>query len=329
MESEIVMNLWIFIQSVGPLHLIYELGVRPYAMIGSDDEKFKLLKELAISDFHFAHRFALPADRYYVKINRRNDVIVSASSGDTMEEGEGVLKGLALVRPDISGKHQLEYFMEALDAVEKNLPTRRLGIDGPQTQMPTVNRGNLLFVVTSVNVDSEGNQIARVEDPRRNLPPSPVANVWMFHDDKAKAIYAVSGRAYMVHGSDSEKTRILKAIAPYDFSLTAAQPIPPEFSAERNDKTGKGLLAVSPDGKYNRELFSGVFQSFEREIPAAVGIDGKMKNRVTVSAGQMMSVATRITERSGNIGDAEPIQLVGSTPPALSKKSFFQRLFGK
>src|SRR5271166_4907458 len=34
MEPEVVMNLWVFVQSVGLMHLIHELGVRPYMMTG-------------------------------------------------------------------------------------------------------------------------------------------------------------------------------------------------------------------------------------------------------------------------------------------------------
>jgi hypothetical protein len=328
MEPEVVMNLWVFTQSIGPLNIICELGVRPYMMTGSDDEKTALLKELAISDFHFARRFSLPADRYYLKITEKDGVIVSASSGDSMEEGENVRKGLALVRPDISGMHQMEYFAEALDAIEKGLPTRRLGIDGPQTEMPTVNRRNLLSVITNVNLDGQGNQIARVEDARRNSQPSPVANLWLFHDAKANAIYAVAGRPYMLHGSDGEKVRILKALAPYDFSLTSALPLPEEFSAPVAGQLRKRVLAVSPDGKYNTNLFDGVFSAFRSEIPAFIGIDRKLKNRMTISSAQMKTFATRITEHSSNVGETDSIQLIESLPskpttaqaPALSSE---------
>ena len=326
MEPEVVMNCWVFTQSIGPISVIYELGVRPYVMTGSDDEKTRLLKDLAISDFHFARRFPLPANRYYLKITEK-DGVMSASSGDTMEEGKDIRKGLALVRPDISGMHQMEYFAEALDAIEKSFPTRRLGIDGSGTEMPKVNRRNLLSVITNVNVDSNGNQVPRVDDPRRSSPPSAVANLWVFHDEKAKALYAVSGRGYMVHGSDSDKTRVLKALATYDFSMVKVLP---------------ATHAVSPDGKYNKDLFHDALHNIEHEIPTAIGIDGKVKNPVTISAIQLMLNATRITERSSNIGDAIPIQLVDAPPansakvqtanvssPTPTTKSFFQRLFDK
>ena len=62
----------------------------------------------------------------------------------------------------------------------------------------------------------------------------------MFQDDKAKANYALSGKAYMVHGSDSEKARILKALASYDFSMVSVLPIPEEFSATVDVRLGKG-----------------------------------------------------------------------------------------
>jgi hypothetical protein len=181
--------------------------------------------------------------------------------------------------------------------------------------MAKVNRRNLLSVITNVNLNDQGTQLARVEDSRRNSPPSPVANLWMFHDDKADAIYAIAGRPYMVHGAESEKTRILKALAPYDFALANASPLPDGFSAAVAGKTRNGVISVAPDGKYSKGIFSGVLEGFEHRIPAAIGIDGKIKNRVTVSSGKMPLLATRITERASNVGDAAPIQLV-ELPPA-------------
>jgi hypothetical protein len=341
MEPEVVMNLWVFTQSIGPANVIYELGVRPYVMSGSDDEMTRLLKELALSDFHFAHRFALPADRYYLKINQKDGVIISAESGDFMEEGDNVRKGLALVRPDISGAHQLEYFVEALDVVEKSLPTRRLGIDGVETSMASVNRENLLTLITNVKVDDEGNQVALVDDPRRRASPSAVANLWMFHDEKAKAIYALSGRGYMVHGSDSDKMRILKALAPNDFAMVRPLSISDEFSANVDGKHRNGVLPVSADSKYTKDLFNGVFQAIEHEIPTTIGIDGKLKNRVAISAHQLLSCSTCITDHANKAPNATPIQVVDARPPSPAKlqgkvlppspqkKSFFQRLFGK
>jgi hypothetical protein len=300
MEPEVVMNLWVFTQSVGPLSVIYEVGVRPYMMCGSDDEMTRLLKELAVSDFHFARRFPLPADRYYLKLTERNGKIVSASSGDTMEEGPDVRKGLALVRPDISGMHQMEYFREALDVVEKSLPTRRLGIDGVETQLPRVNRKNLLSVITTVNVDSDGNQVARVDDPRRNASPSAIANLWMFRDERAKAIFALSGRGYLVHGSDNDKTRILRALAPYDFQMAKTSAVP----------QGNGVLPVASDNTYNKDVFNGVFDALDREIPAATGIDGKMRNRVSVATRTSVAIATQITERATKAADAISVQVI-------------------
>jgi hypothetical protein len=325
MEPEVVMNLWVFIQSIGPLNIIYELGVRPYMMTGTDDEKMALLKDLATNDFHFAHRYPLPADRYYLKITEKDGRIVSASSGDFMEEGPNIRKGVALVRPDISGGRQIEYFTKALDVIVKSLPTRCLGMNGPQTEMPKVNLGNLLTVITNVNVDDRGNQVPHVDDARRSSPRSAVANLWMFHDERARAIYALAGRGYMVHGSDSEKARILKSLAPYDFPMARALPV---------------TSAVSTDHKYSKTLFGDILDAIEHEIPTRIGLDGKMQNTVKISPSQLMLNATRITERSSNLGDAISIQLV-DTPlaktsmasatdtPTPAKKSLLQRLFRK
>ena len=114
MEPEVVMNLWVFIQSIGQMQVIHELGVRPYVMRGSDDEMTRLLKALSISDFHFARRFPLP-DRYYLEI-KQSDGWLRPGTGDTWPQTPGTArKGLALVNPMISGMGQMEYFKEALD----------------------------------------------------------------------------------------------------------------------------------------------------------------------------------------------------------------------
>jgi hypothetical protein len=115
-------------------------------------------------------------DRYFLTITEEEGWL-RASTGDTvtMKGGDGeVRKGLALVNPQISGMHQTEYFKEALDVVGTSFPTRRLGIDGVESHVPSVNRKDLLSVITSVKVDQGGNQVAQVEilDARSPLPLS-------------------------------------------------------------------------------------------------------------------------------------------------------------
>jgi len=339
MEPEVVMNLWVFTQSIRPqalfpdykweaqisprsndkMSVIYQLGIRPYMMTGSDDEKTRLLKELAISDFHFARRFSLP-DRYYIEMTEA-DGYITASSGDDTPKWQLVRRSIALVRPDISGMHQMEYFsgvgdpvaresgMQALDLVENSLPTRRIGIEGIETARPGVNRRNLLSVITNVNTDELGNQVARVDDPRRNDAPSTVANLWVFRDEKADSIYSLSGRGYMVHGSDAEKTRILKSLAPNDFRMVELLPVSDEHAANVSANTPNGILTIPSATEYSKDLFNGVFQAIEREIPLTIGIDGNMKNRVTISASQFMSITTQITEHAHNEADFTSVRL--------------------
>ena len=199
----------------------------------------------------------------------------ASTSSDPARPGEQVRRGLALVRPDIAGMKQMEYFSEALDAVENALPTRRVGMEGSETRKSIVNRKNLLSVITTVNVDDKGNQVAKVDDHRRSILPEPVVNLWMFNDDKTKAVYALSGRGYMIHGSESERTRTLRKLAPLDFPLAASLPVPDRFSTH-------GTSVVSPDNSYNRDVFDDVYRAIDNEVPTAVGIDGKVKNTVAV-----------------------------------------------
>ncbi|MEZ4599012.1 MAG: hypothetical protein R2940_04400 [Syntrophotaleaceae bacterium] len=309
MEPEVVMNLWIFTEQFGQSRLIYEVAVRPYMMTGSDEEKLKWLRELAISDFHFARRFALPSDRFYVELMKQDGRIMGVRSYAEMKDGPDILKGLALWLPDASHEENMDYFTHALDEIQTTLPTRRLGCDGPEAPRPSVNRKNLLNVLTHVFVDSEGNQVAQVDDARRNSPASPVANLWLFHDPKAKAIHALSGRAYMLHGSEPENVTVAKALAPYDFSMAKGFPVPDEFSATVNGKTRNGLVPLSSDGKYSRQIFNSVFESFECDIPQTIGIGGKIRNPTTVSADGIRAVSTLITERSSNVGEATPVRL--------------------
>lgn len=314
MEPEVVFNLWVFVQSIGPMHVIHGLGVRSYVMSGSDDEMTKLLKELAVSDFHFARRFPLP-DRYYLNVSEE-DGVFRASSGDTAPTGKKVRKGLALVRPDISGMHQMEYFKEALDVAETSLPSRPLGVNGAKARVPTVNRKNLLSVITTVNVDSNGNQVALVDSPYKAEPPKAAICLWAFNDDQARAIYAVSGRGYMLHGSNSDKTRALKALALNDYSMATALPIAESMSANVNGVAKKGVLAASPGDTYSKSLFDDVFQSIENEIPAMIGVDGKIKNKTSIKARDLMVISTQVTEHADKAAATTSIKLIDSPDPA-------------
>jgi hypothetical protein len=58
---EIVVNIW-FIVDIGT-NLCYTWSIKPYALIGTDDEKLKILEILAQSDYITVHQRKLP--NYY------------------------------------------------------------------------------------------------------------------------------------------------------------------------------------------------------------------------------------------------------------------------
>jgi tetratricopeptide (TPR) repeat protein len=286
------MNLWLFVQSTGPMHLVHELGARPYVMSGSDVEMTRLLKELAISDFHFAQRFPVP-DRYSLELE------------DEVDGNRSTRKGICAADPAMSRHDQLKYFKEALDEVEAELPTRRMDGQGTARLPPPINRKNLLFVITSVAVFDDGRQLALVDHPLRNRPVSAATNLWAFADAKTKTIHELSGRAYMVHGSERDRDRVLTALSPFDFSLA---------------RTTANTLAVSSDGEYDKSVFDGVFQSIDGSIPPLIGIDKKVKNRAAVSARGSRLLATLMVERAGAaIIDASPITLTGREAETAEK----------
>ena len=266
-------------------------------MVGSDDEKTRLLKDLAIGDFHFARRFPVP-ESYPITL-------------DTTDVGGGKQsrKGLTGVNPLISGLAQLEYFKEALDVMPNELSTRRLGKIGSETKMPAVNRKNLLSGVTHVHVDASGIQIPDVADSRQVIPPSPVANLWAFCDENANEIYALSGRGYMVHGSDSERFRILKALAPYDFPMA---------------KTTPANHPVSSDSKYAKFMFNDVLHEIEGAIPRTIGLDGQIRNPVIITAERLTINATQITEQSSRVPRVSRCSRPGSSLKMTLSKFFHQ-----
>ena len=297
MEQEVVMNLWLFTQSVTPgalfsdlghlsmkMQVIYELGVRAYMMSGSDDEMTKLLKELSISEFHLADRFPLP-NRYYVQVKEESGQF-RASSGDNEPDWAKVMRGVALVRPDISGMRQLEYFTEALDAFEKTLPARKLDSVGRETRTPEVNRRNLLSVITTVDVSEDGTQVAKVETPPRSAAPSPITNLWLSHDERTGAIYSLSGRPYLIHGSDKDKARVLNKLA-YDFSLTRQVPIP--------------AGSVRPDSVYSKDLFQEVFATIEGGTHTHSAVNGKTTNSIQITPQQSYLEAMQVNESTSRL----------------------------
>jgi hypothetical protein len=115
--------------------------------------------------------------------------------------------------------------------------------------------------------------------------------------------------------------RTLKVLAPDDFSMVGAQP-----------------LACSPSDTYSKELFKDVFQSIEQEIPATIGIDGKMKNNIAIKVRDSLSIATQVTEHPSKAAATILVKVIDDTRPTSAggrsasfssrKKSFFQRLFG-
>ena len=75
--TEIVVNIW-FIVDIGT-NLCYTWGIKPYALIGTDDQKLKILEILAQSDYITVPQRKLPSNYILVSGNEKLTGVVEAS----------------------------------------------------------------------------------------------------------------------------------------------------------------------------------------------------------------------------------------------------------
>lgn len=102
-----------------------------------------------------------------------------------------------------------------------------------------------------------------------------VVNLWAIYDASVGFIYALSGRAYGVDGTDSEKLAILRSLSGTDYVTAKRYELPPRFALVFQDGTRKvGLAPVSVVHDPDAQLFEDMFKNLERELPPLTRLEG-------------------------------------------------------
>jgi hypothetical protein len=69
------------------------------------------------------------------------------------------------------------------------------------------------------------------------------------------------------------------------------------------------VIAASSDSTYSKDIFDDVYQAIEQAIPKTIGIDGRMKNCIVISARQSLSLVTCLVECGRMEADILAVQL--------------------
>jgi hypothetical protein len=93
-------------------------------------------------------------------------------------------------------------------------------------------------------------------------------NLWAYCDYSTKLVYALSGRAYAVEGTDEEKLSVLQRLAATDYITAKRYELSDRFSVTYPDGTVlKKATQVHAVHDPNAHLFEEMFTNIESELP--------------------------------------------------------------
>ena len=92
-------------------------------------------------------------------------------------------------------------------------------------------------------------------------------NLWAYLDQGMGLVYAVAGKAYALTGSEEEKLAVLHKLAATDFISVKRQSVLKNFRLLDGEHTQEGIVAASTRRENAAQVFEGVIQSIEAELP--------------------------------------------------------------
>lgn len=144
-SAEIVINLWaVYDATTG---VIYSVAGRAYMMRGTDADKMRMLRELAVTDFPLATRQLLP-DRFVI-------------------EFEGGRERRRVAPLSVMRDPNADLFEELIQRIERELPPRMEIREETPRPRPQALPEPLLSVRTVVHEDDEGNVRPIITDEDR------------------------------------------------------------------------------------------------------------------------------------------------------------------
>lgn len=102
-----------------------------------------------------------------------------------------------------------------------------------------------------------------------------IFNLWAIYDAVTGTVYGLSGKAYNVAGTDSQKLAFLKAAAGTDYITATRFKVPERFGIvypDGQEQTGVTYLNAVQDP--NSQLFEDIFKNIEAELPPIPDFSG-------------------------------------------------------
>lgn len=108
------------------------------------------------------------------------------------------------------------------------------------------------------------------------INPEVCVNLWAYLDEQTGYIPRVSGRGYVMTGTDNDKLATLHTLAKTDFLIAPWLPIPKNVKVVTENGTLNGMTtpAVLNDSASFNAIFEQVFRQIDRTIPKQLKFNG-------------------------------------------------------
>lgn len=98
-----------------------------------------------------------------------------------------------------------------------------------------------------------------------------VLNLWAIYDASSGFVYALSGKAYSLSGTDDQKLAILKTLSATDYVTVKRYEIPKRFAVNFADGSRReGITFLNAVEDPSGILFEEMFEKIESEFPPIV-----------------------------------------------------------
>lgn len=107
-----------------------------------------------------------------------------------------------------------------------------------------------------------------------------IINLWALYDASTGTVYALSGRAYYIAGTDREKLDFLKMAARTDYVTAKRYRVPDRFRIVfPGGQEHRGVVYLNAVSDPNAQLFEEIFKNLEADLPplprfSAAGVAG-------------------------------------------------------
>ncbi len=96
--------------------------------------------------------------------------------------------------------------------------------------------------------------------------PEVIINLWYYIDEAQQIIISLAGRAYIVQGTDEEKTTLLQKLAVTDYPLAIRRLVPDRYVSDYAGKMRPGIAHISELDNPATQLFEEVYLAIEEDM---------------------------------------------------------------